>query len=38
VITRLCEQLLDAGAPGIHFYTMNLVEPTRTIWQNLKLS
>ena len=37
-ITRLCEQLLDAGAPGIHFYTMNQIEPTKTIWQNLKLS
>lgn len=37
-ITRLCEQLLEAGAPGIHFYTMNQIEPTKTIWQNLKLS
>lgn len=37
VVTRLCEQLLEGGAPGLHFYTMNQVEPTRTIWNNLKL-
>jgi methylenetetrahydrofolate reductase (NADPH) len=38
VVTQLCEELLAGGAPGIHFYTMNQVEPTRTIWNNLKLS
>ena len=38
VVTKLCEQILAGGAPGIHFYTMNQVEPTRTIWQNLNLS
>ena len=37
IVTHLCEQLLAGGAPGLHFYTMNQVEPTRTIWNNLKL-
>ena len=30
-----CEYLLDRGAPGIHFYCLNRVEPIRTIWRNL---
>lgn len=38
VVTKLCEQLLKAGAPGLHFYTMNQAEPTVTIWKNLRLS
>jgi methylenetetrahydrofolate reductase (NADPH) len=38
VVTRLCEQLLAGGAPGLHFYTMNQIEPTRSIWENLRLS
>lgn len=38
VVTKLCEQILAGGAPGIHFYTMNQVEPTRTIWTNLGLN
>lgn len=37
VTIDLCRQLLDAGAPGLHFYSMNCVEPTRTIWQRLQL-
>lgn len=37
VVTRLCETLLAGGAPGLHFYTMNQIEPTKTIWQNLAL-
>jgi len=38
VVTRLCEQLLEGGAPGLHFYSMNRSEPVCTIWSNLKLS
>lgn len=38
VVTQLSETLLANGAPGIHFYTMNQLEPTRTIWNNLGLS
>ncbi|VAW81103.1 5,10-methylenetetrahydrofolate reductase [hydrothermal vent metagenome] len=37
VITRLCQTLLDAGAPGLHFYTMNQSKPTTAIWHNLGL-
>lgn len=37
VVTRLCEELLAGGAPGLHFYTMNQTEPNKTIWQNLGL-
>lgn len=38
ILTRFCEELLAGGAPGLHFYTMNQVEPVKTIWQNLSLS
>ena len=35
VVTKLCQQLLDMGAPGLHFYTMNQAEPTLAIWEKL---
>ncbi len=37
VVAELCETLLDGGAPGLHFYTMNQVEPTATIVSRLDL-
>jgi methylenetetrahydrofolate reductase (NADPH) len=38
VVTGLCSQLINGGAPGLHFYTMNQAEPTLTLWKNLGLS
>ena len=37
VVTELCDRLLSAGAPGLHFYTMNRAGLTSTIWQRLGL-
>jgi methylenetetrahydrofolate reductase (NADPH) len=38
VVTALCEKLLAAGAPGLHFYTLNQAALTTEIWQRLGLS
>ncbi len=35
VITAMCERLLEQGAPGLHFYSMNQSVPILKIWDNL---
>ncbi|KQV96709.1 MULTISPECIES: methylenetetrahydrofolate reductase [NAD(P)H] [unclassified Roseateles] len=37
VITRLCERLIDGGAPGIHFYTLNQSALTLELCKRLGL-
>ena len=37
VISDLCQRLLEQGAPGLHFYTLNQADAILGIWANLCL-
>jgi methylenetetrahydrofolate reductase (NADPH) len=36
IATQLCQDLLESGAPGLHFYTMNSSTATREIYSQIK--
>ena len=36
VVAQLCQRLVDGGAPGLHFYTLNLAKPTQNVLARLR--
>ena len=37
VVAALCQRLIDGGAPGLHFYTLNQAGPTQAILDRIRL-
>jgi methylenetetrahydrofolate reductase (NADPH) len=37
VVAALCQRLVDGGAPGLHFYTLNQVAPTQAVLDRIQL-
>ena len=37
VVAQLCQRLLDGGAPGLHFYTLNRAKATQAVLERLSL-
>jgi len=36
VVAQLCRRLVEGGAPGLHFYTLNLSKPTLNVIERLR--
>jgi methylenetetrahydrofolate reductase (NADPH) len=36
-VTQMCASLIERGAPGLHFYTLNQAGLTVAIWRALGL-
>jgi methylenetetrahydrofolate reductase (NADPH) len=35
MVAAMCRRLIDGGAPGLHFYTLNLAKPTQSVLARL---